>query len=133
MLKFIVTSYTAQSEENSYRDGIISDHPSSFWDNRDCPAKGRFDTVADALRAVCKANCFDYDPDAWFVDEDGDNEPYFIGDVLVDANNAEASPAEVEAWKKGECRLWNCRLEVFIKKQEEALPLETYDYEAWRR
>ena len=129
MMKYIVTSYTAESEQDDYANGIVSG-VCSEWSERDLPVKGRFSTVEEALEAVCKANCFNWNRENWFMDE-CDDEPRFIGDFLVDVNNAEASEYEVEEWKKGRRNLWNCRIMVCLMKQEHPLPLASGDVAAW--
>ena len=129
MLKFIVSHYIAESEQDDYLNGIVPG-VCSEWTERDLPVPGRFSTVEEALQAVCKANCFDWRRESWFMDE-CDDEPRFIGDFMVDVNNAEASEYEIGEWRKGRRNLWNCRITVHLMKQEHPLPLDAGDVKGW--
>lgn len=121
-MKFIVDSYFAETTEDSYKNGELPSSHGSWWSDRDCPAKGYFDTISDALNAISKANYFDAAKWEW-----DDYNGTFFTDVLVDVDNSEASEPEIEAWKKGGTRLWNCRLTATIKKQGEPVSLDEED------
>lgn len=128
---FVVESYFAQSTEDTYENGEIPNGFGSWWDDGDCEPKGQFfESIGDALKAVCEANCFDFDQKQWEYDE---SNGYFFTDVLVDVDNAQASELEIESWKKGEIRLWNCRIHATIKKQFLPMDLTEEEIANWRK
>lgn len=118
--KIYVAGFWCDTTEDRWKTGEDPDGSGSSWGHRDVGFDtGRgFDTVGQALAAVCESNCFKYIPENWidFGADFNEERGRFDGDVLVDAENSEASPSEIEEWKKGEKRLWNChvvaRLEV---------------------
>jgi len=110
--KFIVSRFTAESNETAYEEGEIGG--GAFWTNRNIPVEGEFDTIAEALEAVCDKHCFDFHLNWWEYDEL--NEDFFT-DVLVDNDNSEADEDDIALWKEGKKRLWNCRIHVKIVKQ----------------
>ena len=34
---------------------------------------------------------------------------------MVDNDNSQASKGEIEAWQKGEKKLWNCHIHVYLE------------------
>lgn len=121
-MKFIVDSYFAETTEDSYEKGELPNGERSYWSDRDCPVRGYFDTISDALNAICRANYFDETKWEW-----DDYNGQFYADILVDVDNSEASKYEIDAWKKGKFRLWNCRLTANVKKQDKPVPLTEED------
>ena len=113
--KIYVKSYVAYTTEDKYNEGEVG-WTNHAWDNGDIRIDGRFDTIWDALRAVCEKNCFDFKMENWqniglaIEGECG----RFDFDTLVDEDNSEALEYEIKEWKKGSRRLWNCHLEVFL-------------------
>lgn len=121
---FIVHHYTAESTEDIYDKGC-SLNSSSWWNEKNCPVKEDFfPTIEDAIKGVCEANCFDFDLKNWDYDEYNGE---FYTDILVDVNNSEASPYEIDEWKAGRKRLWSCRLAVTVMKQTEPVPISEED------
>lgn len=118
--KIYVKNFWCESVEDSYENGETGE-TGATWSDRDMqfenPDEG-YATVAEALAAVCKSNCFDFDIDSWtsFADEsDEDDFGRFDNDTLVNANNVEASQAEIEQWRNGKIRLWNCHTVVNLE------------------
>jgi len=117
--KIYVTGFCCTTTEDHWKTGEDPDSSGSSWrhDDVDFDAGQGFDTVGQALAAVCESNCFRYRKDGWIdVGADFDEERgRFDGDVLVDNENSEASPGDIEKWKKGEKRLWNCHIVVRLE------------------
>lgn len=114
--RIYVKHYAAYTTEDVFDQGEVG-KTCCAWTSSNNPVDGRFDTIEDALKAVCKANCFDWIPANWlnwaydFPDEAG----RFDLSVMVDADNAEeATPSEIEAWKAGRKRLWACQVTVHL-------------------
>lgn len=113
--RIYVKHYAAYTTEDVFDQGEVG-KTCCAWTSSDNPVDGRFDTIEDALKAVCKANCFDWIPANWlnwaydFPDEAG----RFDLSVMVDADNAEVTPSEIEAWKAGRKRLWACQVTVHL-------------------
>lgn len=112
--KYYVEGWWAETYEDRYEEGEVSSRSSANWDsdsNHD--SKREFSSVEEALRHVTEANYFDWTKDAWEWDEYNGE---FRGCFLVDEDNSEASDRQIEDWKKGDERLWNCYLNVRIQK-----------------
>jgi len=130
--KIYVKSYVAYTTEDKYGEGEVG-RTNYAWDGEDNAVSGRFDTIEDALKAVCEKNCFGFKRENWqnvgleIEGEDG----RFDFDTLVDENNSEVSQHEIENWKKGSKRLWNCHLEVFLGVVTER-KLTVGEMEAWK-
>lgn len=112
---FVVDTYEAMTRENDYEQGEAFE-TSSYWNSHDLPVSGRFTSVEDALRAVCKRNFFDYRRDGWtsWAKEYGEEPNRFDFQTMVDANNCEATPTEIEAWKRGEKKLFALTLTLWL-------------------
>ena len=86
------------------------------WSSNDNPIRGRFDTIEDAIKAVCDANYFDYVQ--YNVQNVGKDWPEEAGrfdiSVMVDVNNCEATKYDIEEWKAGRKRLWSCQISVYL-------------------
>ena len=117
--KIYVAGFWCETTEDNYETGEDPGKHGASWGNWGINFDtGRpFDTVGQALAAVCESNCFKYVPKSWidFGKEYGDEYGRFDGDVLVDDENTEATPDEIEEWKKGEKRLWNCHIVVRLE------------------
>lgn len=114
--KIYIRHYDATTTEDVFDKGEIG-NSNYAWDSKDNPVNGRFDSVADALAAVCDKNYFTNHPECWtnWGKEFGRGEMgRFSFSTLVDVNNCEASESEIAAWKRGEIRLWNCDLNVYL-------------------
>lgn len=113
--KIYVKFYTAYTTEDVFERGEIG-LTSYAWSSIDNPIIGRFDTIEDALKAVCEANCFDYVPANCL--NLGKGIPEEVGrfdiSVMVNEDNCEATRSEIEEWKQGRKRLWNCQLSVHL-------------------
>lgn len=128
--KFVVANFVARSTEDSYENGEIPNGSGSCWTDRDISVPGYFDTIAEALEAVCKANYFTFHPEWWDFDEYNED---FYTDILVDVNNYEATESQIERWRKGEERLWNCRIHATIMKQAEPTPVDEEEAKNWMK
>lgn len=113
--KIFVRSYNAYMTEDIYAKGEVG-KSYLVWDSKDNPVNGRFDTIENALKAVCEANCFKFVPENCF--NFGKEMPEEVGrfeiSVMVDTNNCEATKSEIEEWKHGRRRLWVCQLSVYL-------------------
>ena len=117
--RIYVKSYDCTSTEDDREHGESLD-PSSSWTSRDTRfenAPDGYASVEDALKAVCKNEFFDFVKENWisFGKDYGDKYGRFDGDVMVNDANSQASKSEIEAWKKGEERLWNCHICVYLE------------------
>ena len=110
-----VKSYAAYTTEDVFDRGEIG-LTHCAWTSRDNPVNGRFDTIEDALKAVCDANCFDYVPaNCHNVGRDMPEEAgRFDISVMVDTDNCEATEHDIEEWKAGRKRLWSCQISVYL-------------------
>ena len=113
--KIYIKSYISYTIEDSFGKGEIG-NTYCAWTSRDNPVSGRFDTIEDALKAVCDENCFDYVPaNCHNVGRDIPEEAgRFDISVMVDADNYEATKQDVEEWKAGRKRLWSCQIVVYL-------------------
>ena len=126
---FVVDRYEALTHEDDYERGEAFE-TSSICTDHDLPVRGRFTSIEDALRAVCKRNFFEYRRDGWisWAKEYGEEPNRFDFQTMVDENNCEATPTEIKAWKAGRKRLWSRTLTLWLAvrterdlTQEEAL------------
>jgi len=124
----VVSHYSAETVEDSFENGEVGE-VQSMWSERDLPVSGEFDTVADALKAVCDANGLDFIPDDWenWLKNYGEEPGRYDGSFLVDAHNCKASDSERESWKKGEMQLYSLRLSVHLVVRSVERPLELDD------
>lgn len=59
--RIYVKHYAAYTTEDVFDQGEVG-KTCCAWTSSDNPVDGRFDTIEDALKAVCEANCYDYVP-----------------------------------------------------------------------
>ena len=113
--KIYIKSYIAYTTEDVFDRGEVG-FTDCAWTSSDNPVIGRFDTIEDALKAVCRANYFDYVPaNCHNVGRDMPEEAgRFDISVMVDADNYEATRSEIEEWKQGRKRLWSCQVSVYL-------------------
>ena len=113
--KIYVKCYTAYTTEYVFLEGEVG-KTKFAWSSDDNPIRGRFDTIEDAIKAVCDANCFDYIPaNCQNVGKDLPEEAgRFDISVMVDVNNCEATKYDIEEWKAGRKRLYSCQLSVYL-------------------
>ena len=114
--KIYVKSYAAYTTEDVFDRGEVGLTRCS-WSSSDNPVIGRFDTIEDALKAVCEANFFDYVPaNCHNVGRDipEDAGRFDISVMMVDADNCEATEHDIEEWKAGRKRLWACQISVYL-------------------
>lgn len=113
--KIYVKSYVAYTTEDVFASGEVG-LTRCAWTSIDNPVKGRFNTIEDALKAVCDKNFFDYIPAN--CHNVGRDMPEEIGrfdiSVMVDVNNCEATTYDIEEWKAGRKRLWSCQISVYL-------------------
>lgn len=131
--KIIVDFFWANSEEDSYENGILLNGESSCWSNSDIPVNGNYNSVREALEAVCNANGFTFTINDWERDPCGDNPCRFDTDIIVDGENCEATQNEIESWKSGNKRLWCCHLAVFLKVQSVPRDLTDDEMISWNK
>lgn len=123
----VVESWTAESVKDDYLEGEDVKVLSS-WSNADIRVDGKYKSVDEALEAVCKANYFKFDKKSWSYDS---TNKAFITSVMVDVNNYEATPTQIEDWKKGQQYLYACHLTVRlqVKADRDFLPDEFEGYD----
>lgn len=115
--KIYVRYYVAETTEDVYDKGEVG-KTCAMWDSNDLPVKGGFDTVSDAIAAVCGANFFTNNRKWWtnWAQDFGDDESgRFSCSWLVDNENSEADEADIAMWKRGEKRLWVCDINVYLE------------------
>ena len=117
--KIYVAGFWCDTTEDHWETGEDPDGRGSSWGHKDLSfdTDRPFNTVGQALAAVCESNYFKYVPENWidFGKDCGDEYGRFDGDILVDGGNSEASSDEIKSWKKGETRLWNCHVVVRLE------------------
>ena len=113
--KIYVKSYAAYTTEDVFDRGEVG-FTYCAWTSSDNPVSGRFDTIEDALKAVCRENFFNYIPaNCHNVGRDMPEEAgRFDISVMVDADNCEATKSDIEEWKAGRKRLWACQISVYL-------------------
>lgn len=113
--KIYVKYYAAYTTEDIFDRGEVG-LTYCAWTSRDNRIEGVFNTIEDALKAVCEANCFDYVPaNCHNVGRDIPEEAgRFDISVMVDADNCEATEYDIEEWKAGRKRLWACQVSVYL-------------------
>ena len=113
--KIYVKCYTAYTTEYVFLEGEVG-NTNFAWSSDDNPIRGRFDTIEDAIKAVCDANYFDYVPSNFQnVGKDWPEEAgRFDISFMVDVNNSEATKYDIEEWKAGRKRLWSCQISVYL-------------------
>ena len=113
--KIYIKSYIAYTTEDIFDRGEVG-LTRCAWSSRDNRIEGVFNTIEDALKAVCEANCFDYVPaNCHNVGRDIPEEAgRFDISVMVDADNCEATEHDIEEWKAGRKRLWSCQISVYL-------------------
>ena len=113
--KIYVKSYIAYTTENVFCEGEVG-KTNFAWSSNDNPIRGRFDTIEDAIKAVCDANYFDYVPSNF--QNAGKDVPEEAGrfyiSFVVDVNNCEATKYDIEEWKAGRKRLWSCQISIYL-------------------
>ena len=113
--KIYVKSYAAYTTEDIFGCGEVGFWRCA-WSSRDNRIDGVFNTIEDALEAVCRENCFDYVPAN--CHNAGRDIPEEAGrfdiSVMVDADNCEATKHDIEEWKAGRKRLWSCQITVYL-------------------
>lgn len=110
-----IKSYIAYTTEDVFDRGEVG-LTRCAWSSRDNRIEGVFNTIEDALEAVCRANCFNYIPvNCHNVGRDIPEEAgRFDISVMVDADNCEATEHDIEEWKAGRRRLWSCQISVYL-------------------
>ena len=113
--KIYVKSYAAYTTEDVFDRGEVG-LTRCAWSSRDNRIEGVFNTIEDALEAVCEANCFEYVPaNCQNVGRDIPEEAgRFDISVMVDADNCEATEYDIEEWKAGRKRLWACQISIYL-------------------
>lgn len=124
--KIFVKAFECTSIKDDYIHGEDLE-VSSSWTGRDLSFDfgEAFDSIEDALKAVCDANFFDFRRECWSC-EDG----HMCGSMLVNDENYQASADEINRWKKGKTTLYSCNikveLEVAVKR-----PLTASELKSW--
>lgn len=117
--RIYVKSFWASTVQDDWEKGETGGECAS-WNDRELGFRNHpagYASIEEALKAVCESNSFDYRKEQWiaFGPDYGDEMSRFDGDYLVDVNNSEASKDEIEEWKKGGKKLWNCHLAVNLE------------------
>lgn len=128
---YTIESAFAESEVDDYEKGQCGEYGAS-WDVH-IDKSDMYDSIAAALKSVCKSLCFDDDLSKhWFWDSYNGE---FVGDFLVDDDNEEVTEKHnsdvIESWKNGKTKLWNCRVTVKLSVVSKHDLLEI-DVENWR-
>ena len=130
--KIYVKSYAAYTTEDVFDRGEVG-LTRCAWSSRDNRIEGVFNTIEDALEAVCRENCFDYVPaNCHNVGRDIPEEAgRFDISIMVDADNCEATEHDIEEWKAGRKRLWSCQISVYLGvcTQRDLMPEEVAAYD----
>lgn len=113
--KIVVSSFVADCTLDDYENGYTGS-TTSCWTSKDIPVEGSFNSIQEALEAVCEANYFKYKADAWldWFKEFGDTPGRFDFSTLVREDTTEADADDIEQWKKGERKLWACDITAYL-------------------
>ena len=134
--KIYINCVLCHTAEDSYADGE-SLNQSRSWTGRDLQMDRTvgYATVGEALAAVCMFNFLHYRKENWtnFGVECGEPGEYsrFETDTLVRDDGAEASPSEIEDWKRGKKRLWNCHVSAYLVVRAEPRALTEDEAKSW--
>ena len=134
--KIYINCVLCHTAEDSYADGE-SLNQSRSWTHRDLQMDRTvgYATVGEALAAVCMFNFLDYRKENWtnFGVECGEPGEYsrFETDTLVREDGAEASPSEIEDWKRGKKRLWSCHVSAYLEVRAEPRTLTEDEAKSW--
>ena len=134
--KIYINCVLCHTAEDSYADGE-SLNQSWSWTHRDLQMDRTvgYATVGEALAAVCMFNFLDYRKENWtnFGVECGEPGEYsrFETDTLVREDGAEASPSEIEDWKRGKKRLWSCHVSAYLEVRAEPRTLTEDEAKSW--
>ena len=134
--KIYINCVLCHTAEDSYADGE-SLNQSRSWTHRDLQMDRTvgYATVGEALAAVCMFNFLDYRKENWtnFGVECGEPGEYsrFETDTLVRDDGAEASPSEIEDWKRGKKRLWSCHVSAYLEVRAEPRTLTEDEAKSW--
>ena len=111
-----VTYLTWISTEDSYEHGEVGKGMTVLDESN----VGRYEGPGQLMRDLVRRFGLPEDKKAWgaFDGENGRIEVQF----LVNADNHEASPREIERWKKGEERLWAAHVSIYIVESVEKTP-----------
>lgn len=116
--KIHVGWFVCETYLDKYDQGEVGG-PRCGWTSRDLhfDSDMAYDSAADALKAVCDANFFDFIPDGWKVDPDDPSR--FSTSVLVDEDSCQvdpgSDPARYEEWKRGSRELFSCHVSVQLE------------------
>ena len=116
--RIFVKCYDCHSTEDDFKNG--EGEAGASWDSHDTQfenAPEGYASIEDALRAVCENECYKFVKENWiaFGKDYGDEFNRFDGDVMVDEANSQATEFQLEKWKKGEQKLWNCHIHVYLE------------------
>lgn len=126
--KIVIDSYEITTVKDDWEKGEVGGTVSE-WTQREIPVCGQFDSVSDALKAVCKANNLEFSSEGWtnWLKEYGEDGGRYDTDYNVDENNLELTTDEYEAWKSGKFAVYALRLAVWLKVQTVARDLTDED------
>lgn len=119
-----IASLTTTVHEDDYEHGELGFVNS--WSGKDVLGVHMFDefeTIADILKMLNDKYLYIYkDADNiknWAIFEDPDlkDEIRFDCDTMVDVDNNVADESDLEAWKKGEKKLYNAHSVLYIKAE----------------
>ena len=134
--KIYINCVLCHTAEDSYADGE-SLNQSRSWTHRDLQMDRTvgYATVGEALAAVCMFNFLRYRKENWtnFGVECGEPGEYsrFETDTLVRDDGAEASPSEIEDWKRGKKRLRSCHVSAYLEVRAEPRALTEDEAKSW--
>ena len=121
---FYIQSYYCETVEDDFEKGEVGEN-CTYWNGEKFPSSDmKFKSVKEALTQILKEQCFDEEKTEWsdFFTMSGNDEcerGRFDCDVTVDVENLEATEKQIEQWKKGELKLYNCHIVACIGVQYE--------------
>jgi hypothetical protein len=119
---FYIKSFYCETVEDDYEKGEIGDI-CSYWSGDDFSACSKeYKTIKDALKQIMSDLCYDEDTE-WsdvFAETGDENERgRFDCDALVDADNSKPYQSQIDAWKEGREKLYNCHIVARIGVRSE--------------
>lgn len=108
--KIYIKAYNIYVVEDNFTNGETDNYIFTA-DNNDQPIRAQFNTIDDALKAVCDEFNLSFKVHDWEYDEYTGN---FIFSILVDKNVNEVSSDDIEAWEQGKKKLFSCNVTVTL-------------------
>lgn len=116
---FYIQSYYCETVEDDFEKGEVGGN-CAYWNGDDLPSRDmKFKSVKEALSQILKEQYFDEQfvkqnaewSDFFSMSDNDERERgRFDCDVTVDVDNSAATDSQIEAWRNGKLKLYNCHI-----------------------